>query len=119
MPLLVRNTKPFLRLSDQLIKNWKRNMKFKSDPLYPIFEKHLRRALMKDEPSDTLIERVVSEYVEMVVRRGLLPHRLREFLETDAREEVKTMLQKKTYGHYNLAEYKNNLSESKLKKGNA
>ncbi len=95
-------------------------MKFDRDPLYQIFEKHLHRALMKDESAEVLVDGVIREYTELLSRKGLAPLRLLEFIEIDAREEVSDMLKKKTYGHFSFTEYKSQHAPlKKAKRGHA
>ncbi|OQW53384.1 MAG: hypothetical protein A4S09_07230 [Proteobacteria bacterium SG_bin7] len=75
---------------------------------------------MKDDSADALVDGVIKEYTELLTRKGLAPLRLLEFIEIDAREEVSDMLKKKTYGHFNFAEYKSHHAPlKKAKKGHA
>lgn len=94
-------------------------MKFVIDPLYTIFEEQLHKALMQDETSEVLVDNVIKEYTDLVTRQGLVPYRLIEFVELDAREEVNDMLKKKTYGHFNFADYKQSQKSKSKKRGNA
>ncbi len=97
-------------------------MRFNQDPLYSMFESHLNKSLMNDECcSDTLIDSVVKNYVEMMTRLGHASGRIQDFIERDVREEVTDMLRKRIYGHFDLNSYRNNNPQiiAKLKKGNA
>lgn len=77
------------------------------DPLYFVFEQHLYTALVEDETTDAFLERVVADYLGRLNSGGTtVPQTFRETLETDLRDEVLEMLRKKTYGHYNLASYR-------------
>lgn len=97
-------------------------MKFTQDPLYSMFEKCLNKSLMNDECcSDTLIDEVVKDYVEMMAKLGHACSKIQEYIERDIREEVTDMLRKRIYGHFNLSDYreKNPHVVAKVKKGNA
>ncbi len=77
------------------------------DLLYHIFEQHLFNALVEDETSEQLLDCVVKEYIrQLSAEDGIIPASHLEGVETDLKEEVLEMLRKKTYGHYNLADYR-------------
>ena len=82
-------------------------MRFEKDPLYSMFEKHLNQSLMNDECcADTLIDSVVKNYVEMMIKLGHACGRIQDFIERDVREEVTDMLRKRIYGHFDLNDYR-------------
>ena len=76
------------------------------DPLYEIFENHLYSSWFEDESNDQFIFRVVTDYMEHLQEIAFIPITSSELVENDLREEVKLMLLKKTYGHFNLAEFR-------------
>ncbi|RYG58833.1 hypothetical protein EON80_26470 [bacterium] len=77
------------------------------DLLYTLFEQHLFNALVENETSDEFLARVVAEYIKLLASRGMITHEHRKMIEEDLREEVLEMLRKKTYGHFNLAAFRN------------
>ncbi len=82
-------------------------MRIKIDPLYDIFEQHLYNALVEDESTDEFLSRVVGDYMGRLSSLGtVILHEHRPLIETDLRDEVLEMLRKKTYGHFNLAEFR-------------
>jgi len=81
-------------------------MRSHSDPLYDIFEQHLYNALVENESTEDFLNRVVSDYLDRFTEGAVIPHEHRPSIEGDLREEVLEMLRKKTYGHYNLAEFR-------------
>lgn len=82
-------------------------MRFRHDPLYSIFEQHLFTALAEEETTDEFLNRVVADYLNRLTASGtLIPHDHIATIETDLREEVLEMLRKKTYGHFNLSEFR-------------
>jgi hypothetical protein len=87
------------------------------DLLYNIFEHHLFNALVEDETADEFLGRVVKEYLgRLTAADGMIPRDHIESVETDLREEVLEMLRKKTYGHFNLAEFRKAHSAAPLVK---
>jgi hypothetical protein len=82
------------------------------DPLYEIFEKHLNYCFTEGETNDEFIYRVVSEYIFHLFNQGHIPKPFEDKIEEDIREEVEIMIKKKTYGHFNLDEFR---KEKKIK----
>jgi hypothetical protein len=80
--------------------------KTEKDPLYHLFEQHLLNALVDEHSTDQFVDRVVKDYMERHHPRGAVPHHLIEVVRIDLRDEVLAMLRKKTYGHYNLDDYR-------------
>ena len=76
------------------------------DLLYTIFEQHLYNALVEDESTGDFLARVVRDYLRLLTARGRILQEHMADIESDLREEVLEMLRKKTYGHYNLAEFR-------------
>ena len=77
------------------------------DPLYSIFEQHLFNALVEGESTDEFLVRVVTDYIGRLVANGtVIAHEHMGSIEADLHEEVLEMCRKKTYGHFNLAEYR-------------
>lgn len=82
-------------------------MRVPKDPLFDIFQRHVTTALMAEsETPETLIAGVVKEYMGVINKQGIIPHRLYSFLEEDVREDVAHMLKKTTYGYFNLDDYR-------------
>lgn len=76
------------------------------DPLYSIFEQHLFNALVENETTEEFLDRVVQDYLAALSEGGIIPQPLRAGVEEDLRDEVLEMLRKKTYGHFNLTEFR-------------
>ncbi len=76
------------------------------DLLYNIFEHYLFNAIVEDETSDEFLTRVVADYLERLSQKGQVPREHREVIESDLKEEVLEMLRKKTYGHFNLSDFR-------------
>ena len=76
------------------------------DLLYTIFEQHLYNAHVEDESTGDFLARVVRDYLRLLTSRGRILQEHLADIESDLREEVLEMLRKKTYGHYNLAEFR-------------
>jgi hypothetical protein len=78
------------------------------DLLYSIFEQYLFNALVEDETTEDFLTRVVREYVARLSHKGkgTIPREFAQSIETDLREEVLEMFRMKTYGHYNLADFR-------------
>lgn len=81
-------------------------MKSQLDPLYAIFEKHLYNFIIEEQSSDDLVQAVVNDYLETLMQNASVPIKVAEFVEKDLKEEVLEMLRKKTYGHYDLAHFR-------------
>ena len=81
-------------------------MRGSTDPLYIFFEQHLFNALVEDETTDAFLERVVQDYLASLRSVGLIAARFQEEIERDIRDDVRAMLRKKTYGHYDLVQFR-------------
>jgi hypothetical protein len=81
------------------------------DPLYQIFDKHLRSGAYDSLAEQDLIDAVVHEYLLFLVGQGLAPHARAEVLSEDIAVEVRDMLKMKTYGHFSVRHY--NLANKK------
>lgn len=81
-------------------------MRSSADPLYSLFEQHLYSALVEDETTDDFLARVVGDYLARLSQTSIIPQHIRPAIEEDLRDEVLEMLRKKTYGHYNLREFR-------------
>ena len=81
-------------------------MRSSADPLYVLFEQHLYSALVEDETTDDFLARVVGDYLARLSQTSIIPQHIRPAIEEDLRDEVLEMLRKKTYGHYNLREFR-------------
>lgn len=82
-------------------------MRRDSDPLYDIFERHLFNSLVEDESTDLFLQRVVEAYLRRLTSSGtVIPNEFRSSIEGDLRDEILQMLRKKTYGYFNLAEFR-------------
>ena len=87
-------------------------MKASADLLYTIFEQQLLSAMVEDETSDEFLGRVIREYMVLLGARGnILPEHV-PVIEADLKEEVLEMMRKRTYGYYNLAEFRRAQSAS-------
>lgn len=92
-------------------------MKFQQDPLYQIFKRQMDEALMHEESrEDEVIGNVVSEYMEVLNKKAMLPPRLYKFIEQDVREDVTAMMKKSTYGYFDLKSYQCSIHQTTLKR---
>lgn len=85
-----------------------------SDPLYALFEQYLYNALVEEETTEDFLERVVKDYLSNLGSQGAIAREHLTIIESDLKEEVLEMLRKKTYGHYNLASFRNSHKNAKL-----
>jgi hypothetical protein len=81
-------------------------MDIQGDLLYSIFEQYLFNALVEDETTDDFLTRVVREYMTRLSSKGSIPREYTSVIEVDLREEVLEMFRKKTYGHFNLKDFR-------------
>lgn len=82
-------------------------MRAQTDSLYSIFEQNLFNALVEDETTAEFLHRVVKDYLSQLAATGtIVPKEHVESVEDDLREEVLEMLRKKTYGYFNLSEFR-------------
>jgi SpoVK/Ycf46/Vps4 family AAA+-type ATPase len=78
----------------------------KKDELYEIFLRHLVDFDDIQEQAEDLIQRVVVEYLVLLMERGNVPQQRQDDLEELITEEVRDMYRKKTYGYVSLTEYR-------------
>jgi hypothetical protein len=91
-------------------------MPFPYDLLQHILEKHLFSYNEKSESLEDFAAGVVYEYLERINKDGVsipIPQRYR--LEQDLMDEVMELTRKRTYGHYDLAEFRAMLDETEEK----
>ena len=82
-------------------------MRLETDPLYSIFEQHLFNALVEDDCTEAFLVRVVEDYVGRLLASGtVIPAEVMPLIQQDLKDEVLEMLRKKTYGHFNLHEFR-------------
>jgi len=80
-----------------------------TDLLYQIFQQHLNDPDCQIESSKEFIQKVVGTYLVFLSRSGDIPAgHLQDIIE-DLEAEVLEMFRKKTYGYYNLKDYRQNL----------
>jgi hypothetical protein len=81
-------------------------MDLNTDLLYTIFEQYLFNALVEDETTEDFLTRVVREYMARLSQKGSIPREFTSMIEGDLHDEVLEMFRKKTYGHYNLSDFR-------------
>lgn len=77
--------------------------------LYEIFEHHLHNGDADQEDTQIFIDAVVTAYIAAASPRMIIPLVHAETILEELREEVIEMLQKKMYGHYSLAAFRQHL----------
>ena len=82
-----------------------------NDKLYELFEQRLYSSELETETQEEFIYRVVEDYVSDLIRMAHIPIHCLSALQEDLEAEVTDMLKVKTYGFYNLAEFKKSLKE--------
>lgn len=83
-----------------------------TDLLFQIFHQHLHDSDCQIESTKELIQKVVGTYLLILSRAGNIPQgHLQDVIE-DLEAEVLDMYRKKTYGSYNLKDYREGLKKS-------
>jgi hypothetical protein len=77
-----------------------------TDLLFQIFQQHLHNPDCKIVSSKEFIQKVVRTYLIFLSGAGSIPQGLVEDVIEDLEAEVLEMYRKKTYGFYNLKEYR-------------
>ena len=78
----------------------------KKDKLVEIFEKYLFDLTQTQQTRDQLVFNVVAEYMFHLMQVGDIPHHVLDQLENDLKEEAIEIYRKKTYGYFNLQQYR-------------
>jgi hypothetical protein len=92
----------------------------KIDPLYVIFEQHLFNFADPEIDRRTLICKIIAEYLNYLRRHNIsVPRSLEQPIVEELAVQVNTMLVKKIYGCFNLAEYQRSLTRSVKKRAKA
>ncbi len=82
-----------------------------TDLLFQIFHQHLHDPDCQIESAKELIQKTVGTYLLFISRTANIPDgHLQDVIE-DLQEEVIEMYRKKTYGHYNLKDYRESLKK--------
>lgn len=82
-----------------------------TDLLFQIFQQHLHDPDCQIESAKELIQKVVGTYLLILSRAGNIPGgHLQDVIE-DLEAEVLEMYRKKTYGAYNLKDYRDNIKK--------
>ena len=76
------------------------------DKLYELFEQQLYSKDCAGETQEEFIYKVVETYVMKLIEAAHVPIQFLSHLQEDLEEEVRLMLQKKTYGFYSLEEFR-------------
>ncbi len=84
-----------------------------SDLLFQIFQQHLNDPDCNIDCSKEFIQKVVGTYVFFLTRSGNIPHNQFEGIIEDLQAEVLEMFRKKTYGYYDLKEYRESSRKNK------
>lgn len=78
----------------------------RTDILYQMFIKAVEDPTHLEESSRDLIDRVVDQYMDLLISQGEIPlFAVRDIIE-DLRADVTEMFRKKTYGFFSLQEYR-------------
>lgn len=82
-----------------------------TDLLFQIFHQHLHDPDCQIESPKELIQKIVGTYLFFISRSGNIPEgHLQDIIE-DLEAEVLEMYRKKTYGHYSLKEYRDDIKK--------
>jgi len=76
------------------------------DELLSIFHKYLLDMTQPHQDKDELVYDVVAAYMLHLMNSGNVPQQYLDLLEEYLREEVWDIYHKKTYGYFNLQEYR-------------
>jgi hypothetical protein len=82
-----------------------------TDLLFQIFQQYLHDPSCQIESSREFIQKVVGAYLVLITRGGNIPEGHLETIIEDLEAEVLEMFRKKTYGYYNLKEYRQSIKE--------
>ena len=88
-----------------------------SDRLHEIFEEQLCLNDEPDEKPDQFIEKVIEEYLAELAQSAHIPLPYLKSLREDLSVELQDMLRIKTYGFFNLADYRAHQLDSKNSSG--
>jgi hypothetical protein len=80
-----------------------------TDLLFQIFDQHLDDTSCDIDSSKEFIQKVVGTYVFFLTRKGNIPLDQLEGIVEDLHCEVLEMFRKKTYGFYDLKDYRKSL----------
>jgi hypothetical protein len=81
-----------------------------TDLLFQIFQQHLTNPDCKIVSAKEFIQKVVRTYLIFLSGLGNIPQGHVEGIVEDLEAEVLEMFRKKTYGYYNLKEYRKSLN---------
>lgn len=81
-------------------------LKPEHDLLYVCLENHLNNYTDETETEGDLINRVIEDFACRLVSRGHIPTQYLADFHRELEEELTEMLQKKIYGHWDLAHYR-------------
>ncbi|MBK9323664.1 MAG: hypothetical protein IPM97_12095 [Bdellovibrionaceae bacterium] len=84
-----------------------------SDLLFQIFQQQLQDPNCTIDCSKEFIQKVVGTYIFILTRSGNIPQNQFEGIVEDLQAEVLEMFRKKTYGFYDLKEYRQNSRANK------
>lgn len=85
-----------------------------TDLLFQIFHQHLHDPDCNIDSAKELIQKIVGTYLLFISRSGNIPDgHLQDVIE-DLEAEVLEMYRKKTYGYYNLKEYRESLKKKSV-----
>ncbi|MBC7370361.1 MAG: hypothetical protein H7326_02280 [Bdellovibrionaceae bacterium] len=80
-----------------------------TDLLFQIFQQHLHEPDCEIVSPKEFIQKVVGTYVFLLTRKGNIPADQLDGVVEDLQSEVLEMFRKKTYGFYDLQEYRASL----------
>lgn len=83
-----------------------------TDLLFQIFQQHLTNPDCKIVSSKEFIQKVVRTYLIFLSGAGTIPQMHLEDVVEDLEAEVLEMFRKKTYGYFNLKEYRQSLTNT-------
>jgi hypothetical protein len=85
-----------------------------TDLLFQIFQQHLHDPDCKIDSAKEFIHKVVGTYVFFLTRSGNIPQAQLDGVIEDLQAEVLEMFRKKTYGFYDLKDYRKNAKGKSL-----
>ena len=74
------------------------------DPLYHIFEHELFHCDHNID-KESFVARVFEVYIQHLVEKNAIPHYYLKNIASDIEEEIRQILNKKTYGYTNIGSY--------------
>ncbi|MCB0361897.1 MAG: hypothetical protein KDD35_04215 [Bdellovibrionales bacterium] len=76
------------------------------DLLYVCLENHLHNFKEENETEEALIAKVLEDFAARILSKGHIPTQYLADLHQELEDELRDMLRKKIYGHWDIAHYR-------------